>query len=288
MSNELVREEQTPLEIEIQRGFKALLIGPTGTGKTHALRTLLDADLDLFVIALEPGVMEVLGDLKKHPRFHYRYIPPVPIDWDNMIELAQRLNNASAQTLANVSDPNKRQYRQFVDLLTIMSDFKDHRGDNFGPVDSWTTDRVLAIDSMTGFCIMLLRLVVGCRPVISQGEWGAAMGQVEVNTETFCANVPCHLIFTGHVEREFNEVMGTYNVMVSTLGKKLSPKVPRFFSDVIYTKRDGANFSWSTIEDGVELKARNVPWAEKLRPSFVPLVEQWRRKVETEPLPEVE
>ena len=55
---------------ERPRGFKVLLLGETGSGKTYSLRTLLDAGLEVFVIATEPGLLEVLGDLKKNPKFH--------------------------------------------------------------------------------------------------------------------------------------------------------------------------------------------------------------------------
>lgn len=268
--------------IEKDRGFKALLIGETGSGKTHALQTIIEGGLDLFVVSTEPGLLEVLGHLKNHPKFHYRYIPPAPVNWDNMIQLAERINMASAQTLANVSDPSKRDYDQFVTLLTIMSEYIDHRGENFGMVDSWGTDRCLAVDSLTGLALMIMNLVVGYRPVVSPGEWGTAMSQVEHHIQTLCASVPCHLVMTGHVEREYNEVSGLNKIMVSVPGKKLAPKIPRFFSDVILAQREGKKFHWSTADESTELKARNLDIADNLEPSFVPLIENWRAKVETE------
>lgn len=268
--------------IEKDRGFKALLIGETGSGKTHALQTIIEGGLDLFVLSTEPGLLEVLGHLKNNPRFHYRYIPPAPVSWDNMIQLAERINMASAQTLANVSDPSKRDYDQFVTLLTIMSNYTDHRGKNFGPVDDWGTDRCLAVDSLTGLALMVMNLVVGYRPVVSPGEWGTAMSQVEHHIQTLCASVPCHLVMTGHVEREYNEVSGLNKIMVAAPGKKLAPKIPRFFSDVILAQREGKKFHWSTADESTELKARNLEIADNLEPSFVPLIENWRAKVETE------
>ena len=138
------------------------------------------------------------------------------------------------------------------------------------------------IDSLSGLALMIMNLVVGYRPVVSPGEWGTAMSQVEHHIQTLCASVPCPLVITGHVEREYNEVSGLNKIMVSVPGKKLAPKIPRFFSDVILATRDGKKFHWSTADESTELKARNLPIEDNLQPSFVPLVEHWREMVTEE------
>jgi hypothetical protein len=65
--------------------------------------------------------------------------------------------------------------------------------------------------------------------------------------------------------------------MASTLGRKLGPKLPRFFSDVVHVKRDGPKFTWSTSTPNVETKARNVPISGDLSPSFGPIIASWRK-----------
>jgi hypothetical protein len=80
------------------------------------------------------------------------------------------------------------------------------------------------------------------------------------------------------LERETDEVTGGISLMASTLGRKLAPRLPRFFSDVIHAKREGEKFSWSTATFNVDLKARNVPISETIPPSFVPLIEKWRSR----------
>ena len=65
--------------------------------------------------------------------------------------------------------------------------------------------------------------------------------------------------------------------MASTLGRKLAPKIPRFFSDVIHVKRIGNKFEWATDTLNCDLKARNVKIAGSLPPSFVPIMTQWKK-----------
>jgi hypothetical protein len=79
-----------------------------------------------------------------------------------------------------------------------------------------------------------------------------------------------------HLEREQDEVTGGVQLMASTLGKKLAPRLPRFFSDVVHCRRDGTNFFWSTASNNVDLKARNLPISDKLPASFVPLLKAWK------------
>ena len=42
-------------------GFNVMLMGPAGSGKTHAIGTLVDAGLEVFYLALEPGLESLLG-----------------------------------------------------------------------------------------------------------------------------------------------------------------------------------------------------------------------------------
>jgi len=66
--------------------------------------------------------------------------------------------------------------------------------------------------------------------------------------------------------------------MVSSLGRKLAPKLPRFFSDCIQSVRSGKEFTWSTATSNAALKSRNLPIANNIQPSFVRVVETWKKR----------
>jgi hypothetical protein len=93
----------------------------------------------------------------------------------------------------------------------------------------------------------------------------------------------CFLVVTSHIEKELNEITGTTQIMASTLGKKLAPKIPKFFSEVVYAKRHLAGttvrFSWSTVDNQAELKNRALPVSVDLSPTFAPIVEAYRARV---------
>lgn len=258
-------------------GPKILLVGAVGSGKTHAIRTLIEAGLEVFCIFTEPG-MEVLSDVPSD-KLHWHYIPPSAPDWADMIDSATKINTMSFEAITKMGDINKRKYTEFLDMLQCLANFHDDRtGKTFGPVDSFGIERALVVDSLSGLNIMALNLVAGSKPVKSMADWGVSMDNLERLITKLTTAVPCTFVLTAHLEREQDEVTGGVTLMASTLGKKLAPRLPRFFSDVIQCKRDGTTFSWSTATINVDLKARNVAISDKLPASFVPLLATWRNR----------
>lgn len=266
----------TPINIP---GPKILLVGATGTGKTHALRTLIDAGLKVAVIFTEPG-MEVVTEIPCSAGMHYHYISPSSPDWTSMAASATKINTLSFESLAKLGDIDKKQYGEFIDLITSCSNFKcDRCGTTFGAVDKLGPDWAFANDSLSGISVMGMNLVVGSKPVKSMADWGVAMDNIERYITKFTTDIKCTAVMIAHLEREQDEVTGGITLMASTLGKKLAPKLPRFFSDVIQAKRDGTKFSWTTAAINVDLKARNLPIAENLEASFVPIIRNWQKKL---------
>lgn len=267
-------------------GPKVLLLGGTGTGKTHCIRTLFDAGFrHVSVLFTEPG-MEVLGDIPPE-KLSWHYIPPGTASWETTISQLKKINTLSFEALAKLSDMDKRQYTQFIDLYSTLANFVDDRtGRALGPVDSWGTDHALAIDSLSGVNLMAMKLVTGGKPVKSQADWQVAMDNVEQLLTKITTDVRTTVVMLAHMEREADELTGGTQIMVSTLGRKLAPRIPRFFSDCIHVKREGDRFTWSTATTNTDLKSRSLKIADNLPPSFKPLMEAWLARggiFETEP-----
>jgi hypothetical protein len=259
-------------------GTNTLLLGATGTGKTYCLRTLADAGLEVFIISTEPGISSTLGDTDS-ARVHWHYIPPATASWTDMIQSAERINQLSYEALAKLGDINKRKYHEFMDVLTTCNNFIDDRtGAEFGDVSQWGPDRALVVDSLSGLNVMAMNLVVGSKPAKSQADWGVAMDNLERFITKLTTDTRCFFILTAHLERETDEMTGGQQLMASTLGRKLAPRLPRFFDDVVHCRREGAKFIWATDTLNVDLKARNLPLSGSLQPSFQQIITAWRSK----------
>ena len=218
-----------------------MLLGSSGSGKTYSIRTLLDAGLEVFVLFTEPG-MEVLADTDPE-QLHWHYIPPASPDFEAMIDSAQKINRMNLKMLSDMSDINKSKYTEFIQILTSLSNFTcDRTGKSYGSADSWGPERVLVVDSLTGLSISAMNLVTGSKPVKSMADWGISMDMLERLITKLCVDTKCHFVMIAHLERETDEVTGGSTLMASTLGRKLAPKLPRFFSEVIHVKHSDDKF----------------------------------------------
>lgn len=261
-------------------GAKVLVIGDSGAGKTHSIRTWLDAGIEPFVLFTEPG-MEVVANVNepgKACRMHWTYLPPATTDIDAMIESALRINSLAYDQLLRLSDINKRQFQEYVRFLQALKNFQCARcKKEFGPVSAWGTNRALNIDSLSGLSLMAMNLVIGSKPVKQQQDWGVSQDNLERGVLKLTTDYKCFVAIFAHPEREVDEVSGAVHIMASTLGRKLAPRLPRYFSDIIHAKREGTKFTWSTATANMVLKARNLPISDGLPPSFAALVEGWKK-----------
>jgi hypothetical protein len=210
---------------------------------------------------------------------HWHVLGRAGSSFETMAASADSINKLDLSQLSKMQDFNRGKHNQFVDLLKVLHDFPDDRtGQKFGDVHQWGPDRCLAMDSLTGINPIALSLVVGGKPVKSQSDWGIAMDQIEKLVRELTDGCKCHFVLTAHVERETDLVLGGVKLTVSTLGVKLAPKIPPMFSDVILTKRLATNFTWTTADSQADLKARNLPIADGIPPSFEPIIAKWKSR----------
>lgn len=272
----------TPVRKSAIPGLRTMLLGATGVGKTYSIGTLADLGLNVRILFTEPGMETVAQYYKDRkqpipPNIHWHYIAPAAPSWTAMIESAKKINMLSFKALSELSDINKKEFDEFINILTSLSNFvSDRDGSVLGAADSWGTDTVLVLDSMSGLSMAAMNLVTGSKPVKSQADWGVAISNLEFLMTKLTTALTCHFVLTAHLERETDEVTGGTTLMASTLGKKLAPKLPRFFSDVIHCKRTGDKFVWATDTINTDLKARNLPIKDNLPASFAQLLESWK------------
>lgn len=265
-------------------GFNCMLMGPAGSGKTHAIGTLVDSGIEVYYLALEPGLESLLGywtdSGKPIPKnLHWHTLKAPDTSFMDMMDTATKINQFSLEMLAKMVYPNKSRHNQYLELFKVLHDFIDQRdGSKHGSANEWGTDKCLVIDSLTGLNNAALNLVTGGKPVRSQSDWGIAQQQLEGLLRKLCDGCKCHFVLLSHVERESDLVLGGVKLMASTLGKALAPKIPAMFSDVILTVRQGDKWTWDTANVMADLKTRNLPIKADNAPSFAPIVAKWKAR----------
>jgi len=267
-------------------GAKMILMGPPGVGKTWSTATLLSAGFEKVIyLFTEPGAEESVVDSCNAnnldiSRVHWHYIAPANPSWDAMLKVATKINQVSYEDLSTLKQGlNKRDHAQFLLVLGALANFTcDRTGEVLGPVDKFPNTWVFIIDSLSGINIMALDLVVGAKPAPHQGEWGTGMQQEERLFTKLCASCRCFFILIAHVDRIRDEVEGRTFIMVSALGSKLAPKLPRFFGDHVRAIKDKGEFFWATDMQQHDLKQRLLPNSGKLKPNFVQWLNAWLKR----------
>mgnify|MGYP003577594836 CR=1 FL=1 len=262
-------------------GFNVLLMGPSGTGKTYAIGTLVDLGVEVFYLSLEAGMESLLGywtdkgqEIPNNLHWHKLAAPVANLT--QMIANAKNINMLNLDSLAKMTDPDKSKHNQFISLLEALNNFPDDRtGEKHGPVNEWDQSRFLVIDGATGISQCAMALVVGGKAVRNQSDWGIAQDQVEKIVRMLCDNCKCHFVLLAHVERETDAILGGVKLMVSTLGKALAPKFPAMFSDVILATRTGDKWVWDTASAMADVKTRNLPIKSDNAPTFKAIFDKW-------------
>jgi hypothetical protein len=266
-----------------------LLIGPGGSGKTTSLVTLLSSGLKLRLLGTEPSAAHrVLVEAKKRnislEGFDWSYISPGVAKWDSLLDSAKLINTLALEDIAKlrqgIAKPDGQMWIKF--LQGIASFTSARTGEVLGDATEWGPDCAFAIDGLTGVSSMSRTLTVGLKPTPSSGEWGVMQGNILEVLRKLCSDCRCFFVLIAHVEREMNEITGSANLTVSTLGAKLAPKLPPLFTNVIYAKRLTDKFYWSTADANVDTKAGDLPLNAMMEPSFRPIVESFRQRLTLE------
>jgi len=212
-------------------------------------------------------------------KLHWVQCQPASSGWMDLRDMIEKVNTMDQKGLADLRDLGKASFRpaafNFVDNLV---NFKCERtGQAYGDVTKWDDTHSLNIDSLTGWSMIAWGATVGYKPTANPGEWGIAQNFIQNMLIKINTDRQCFFTLTAHTEKEMDEMTGIKKVMVSTIGAKLAPKIPVFFSEVVLCSRS-PKFKWSTLEASMVLKNRALPVSSDLAPDFGPIIEAYRRR----------
>lgn len=255
------------------RGFKTLLIGPMGTGKTSAIRTLIPLGITPMCLFTEPRY-GVLGDTDS-TKLHWHYIEPLTEELDMLQDKIQKMATLTHEMQTKAIDSNRHKDNKHLELVKQLNCFVCQRtGEEFGRVKDFGTNKALIIDSTSGWGKAVRGFIAGSRPALNEGDYGKMQDALEDVINWCTTGLRCHVILIGHVE----ESAMTGTIGISLPGKKLARKIGTFFDDVVLACRKGSEFTWSTAEANADLKATYLPVASGQKPNFATIIENWKKK----------
>lgn len=262
-------------------GFKVLLMGGSGSGKTYSACSLAKTGLKVRWLMNEnclPTISRYFADRGEAipSNIAWHYVPQAQIGLKELIEMSKSINTFSFKLLTEMTDPNRGKHIEFIQMLEALASYTDQRtGEVLGSVEDWGDDTVLVLEGLTGLSNAVMNLVTGGKPIRGQQDWQVAQNHLERFLDKL-THLQCHYLLTAHIDRETDEVAGGSKIMPSTLGKKLAPKLGRFFDDVIQASREGKRFQWATDTLGSDLKTRHLDIAGNIDPSFDALYARWK------------
>lgn len=261
-------------------GFKTLVMGPPGSGKTSSIPTLLLQGFEVFVLFTEAGQSNLLKACKLHKvpddvvkeKLHFAYVKPGANSFKTLVSRGQAI--LVAEEFGKMSGGKRSEYSQLVEIFKLCANFKDQNSVEYGPIDDWKANRVVVLDGLSGVSNMAMKMTIGNKPCPALQDYLVAMTQVDDFIRQL-ANLQACFVMIAHLTLEKDEVTGKIRIVPNTVGAKLAPTLGQHFNDVIMTQYKNGKYEWSTEDNQADLKASYLPRRNSLPADFAPLVSGW-------------
>lgn len=215
---------------------KLLLIGDAKSGKTGSLVSLVKAGYKLRILDLD-NLLDIL-------KYMVRKECP---EYLTNVESRVLRDKRKASAMGAVLDGKPSAYINAVKMIERWK-YKDTDGteiDLGNPAD-WGPDCVLVIDSLSRLCDAAYDWMHMLTPAGKSGQQDgrAVYGDSQDAVVDFLSmltsdDMTCNLIVIAHIEYQ-DQPDGTVKGFPQGIGKKLSPKIPQYFSSVVlYTNKNG-------------------------------------------------
>lgn len=208
--------------------IKMLLIGDSGTGKTGALASLVEAGYKLNILDFDNGLDILVNALKAKPNAKELL---AKVNYETCID---KMKAVSGNMVAD-GMPNA-----FSKAMNLLTNWKTPTED-LGPVSNWNKDTILVIDSLTFMSHAAFRL---SEVMINSKDPRQHYGDSQKRIENclgllYSPVIKCHVIIISHIT--FIEVdTGITKGYPTSIGKALSPQIPRYFNTVLQCRLKGS------------------------------------------------
>ncbi len=209
---------------------KLLLIGDAKSGKTGSLVSLVKAGYKLRILDLD-NLLDILK---------YLILRDCPENINN-VEFRTHRDKRRATEQGSVIDGTPRAFVDAVKMLDRWK-YKDEDGNEIdcGAPATWGPDCILVIDSLSRLCDSAYdwRETLAPRGPSGQADGRAVYGDAQDAVESLLAGLTSksfatNLIVIAHVQY-LDLPDGTKKGFPQGVGAKLSPKIPQYFSSVVF------------------------------------------------------
>jgi hypothetical protein len=209
--------------------IKMLLLGHSGAGKTGVTGSLAKSHR-LFYFDFDNGT-KILRD----PQI-------VKPEWRKNIYIKHFYDKTVF--VMGKAEPEGTAFDKFNKTL---ADWKEDDGTSLGNIYSWGINDVIILDSFSFLANIVQNNVLkfagraGGKPQIQ--DIGAIQDALENVLETlYNPAVKCNVIVTAHLTRQADDLSGgLQKLMIATIGKKLGPKIPRYFNNMLLCEQKSEN-----------------------------------------------
>lgn len=208
---------------------KILLMGDSGSGKTASILSLIKAGYSTRFLDFDNGLDYLFNRIKLEC--------PEKADDNYFVTLRDRF------TMVNGKVYLAEKPRAAQTALSLLTHWKTPTED-LGPITTWTPKDILVLDSLTMFSKALKDQVEFTNGHHITGatlpDWGLAMNYIERTLQLLTStDVPCSVIVIAHVDYMESVEGAIIKGFPTTIGKKLSPKIPTYFNNVFKVVRTG-------------------------------------------------
>lgn len=225
--------------------IKMLLLGESGSGKTGALASLLDAGYNVRMIDLDNGA-DALVNLVTSPKSPYNKDSVKRLSYRTLTEPMRNVGGRLVPAKATV-------WQKSIEMLTNWK-AEEPQPLEAGNVNEWTPNDVLVIDSLgslgtaaKNFHLQLNGALISVR---TQNEWRRDIGAAQQYLESmlqmlYDTSVRCNVLVTSHVT--YSKADGTMpsdgelNAQLfgfpAAIGRAIVPRIPRYFNHMLLAEK---------------------------------------------------
>lgn len=227
---------------------KLLVLGDSSAGKTGSLASLAAAGYNLRIVDVDNG-LDVLRNILTDGQ------SPYPKDTASRVEF-ETITDSMRPLAGKIVPVKASAWQRSIELIENWKT----PSQNFGNLQTWTQKDVLVIDTLSILAnhalkfILSLNMRLGQKP--HQSDWGDAQVLVEGLLEKlYDENVKCNIVVNCHIKYIEDKVTGVMKAFPESVGQALSPKIGRYFNNVVQMKTVGSTRKLiTTSTNQLELK----------------------------------